>query len=69
MSAENHTTLVTPTCPPEPWRRWKLQRRRIAGMYTSPAMLTETVWALARHGGVRNCEMEGVAACRMTIRV
>ena len=23
----------------------------------------------ARHGGVRNCEMEGVAACRMTIRV
>jgi len=38
-------------------------------MYTSPAALTETVWALARHGGVRNCEMEGVAACRMTIRV
>ena len=23
----------------------------------------------ARHDGVRNCEMEGVAACRMTIRV
>ena len=40
MSAANRTTLVTPTCPPEPWRRWKLQRRWIAGMGTSPVVQT-----------------------------
>ena len=39
MSAANRTTHVTPKC---------AARRRIAGMGTSPAVLTETVWALAR---------------------
>ena len=43
MSAANHITYVAPTSPPEPLRRWKLERRRIAGMGTSPAVLTETV--------------------------
>ena len=30
----------------------------IAGMGTSPAVLTETVWALARPGGIRDNETE-----------
>ena len=40
----------------------------IAGMGTSPAVLTETVWARVWPGGVRNREMEGVA-CLMTIQI
>ena len=38
MSAANHIIHVTPKC---------AARRRIAGMGTSPAVLTNAVWSLA----------------------
>ena len=42
MKSANRTILIAPKC---------TARRRIliAGMGTSPAVLTETVWALAYH--------------------